>query len=69
MATGQVLVMHDLLGIYDKPPKFSRMFGSIGRLTEQALESYVGAVQDQSFPSPGHTVCVIDRCGFGFGCS
>ncbi|ANJ66732.1 3-methyl-2-oxobutanoate hydroxymethyltransferase [Halothiobacillus diazotrophicus] len=48
---GQVLVLHDLLGLNDHPPRFVRDFlrgrGSIG----QALTAYVAAVRDRSFPA------------------
>ena len=48
---GQVLVLHDMLGlIAGKPPRFVRNFmqGSAG--IEEAIRRYVTAVKDQSFP-------------------
>jgi 3-methyl-2-oxobutanoate hydroxymethyltransferase len=49
--SGQVLVLHDMLGLVaGKPPRFVRNFmqGSAG--IEEAIRRYVGAVKDQSFP-------------------
>jgi 3-methyl-2-oxobutanoate hydroxymethyltransferase len=49
--SGQVLVLHDMLGlIAGKPPRFVRNFmqGSAG--IEDAIRRYVAAVKDQSFP-------------------
>ncbi|MGE5153724.1 MAG: 3-methyl-2-oxobutanoate hydroxymethyltransferase [Bdellovibrio bacteriovorus] len=53
---GQVLVLHDLLGLTPgRPPSFSRDFlkgrGSVG----EALAAYVAAVRDRSFPGPDET--------------
>lgn len=48
---GQVLVMHDMLGInLGKPPKFVRNFMSGSDGIEHALRAYVHAVKDGSFP-------------------
>jgi 3-methyl-2-oxobutanoate hydroxymethyltransferase len=50
---GQVLVLHDMLGLAGgTPPRFVRNFmeGSAG--IAQALRRYVAAVKDRSFPDP-----------------
>jgi len=48
---GQVLVLHDMLGIHlGKPPKFVRNFMAGASGVEQALQAYVRAVKDGSFP-------------------
>ena len=50
-AAGQVLVMHDMLGInLGKTPKFVRNFISNTGGVQQAFQSYVQAVKDGSFP-------------------
>ena len=49
---GQVLVMHDLLGIEDRmAPKFVRKYAEIGNDSAAAVERYVCDVRDGSFPS------------------
>ncbi len=49
---GQVLVWHDLLGMEDRmAPKFVRRFGNVGVEAQAAVERYVAAVRDESFPS------------------
>jgi len=52
---GQVLVLHDVLGLTEKPPRFSRCFldGAVG--IQAALAAYVNAVRDGSFPSSDET--------------
>jgi 3-methyl-2-oxobutanoate hydroxymethyltransferase len=52
--SGQVLVLYDMLGLYPRPPKFSKNFlaGSDG--IEAAVRSYVAAIKDGSFPSAEH---------------
>ena len=53
---GQVLVMHDMLGVnLGRPARFVKNFLSDGRSIEQAFEAYVAAVKDGSFPAPEHT--------------
>jgi 3-methyl-2-oxobutanoate hydroxymethyltransferase len=53
--SGQVLVLYDLLGIYPgKPPKFARNFLAGADGVQAAVERYVKAVKDGSFPAPEH---------------
>jgi 3-methyl-2-oxobutanoate hydroxymethyltransferase len=48
---GQVLVMHDMLGVnLGKPPKFVRNFMAGSDGIEQALRAYVQAVKEGTFP-------------------
>ena len=48
---GQVLVMHDMLGInLGKNPKFVRNFMTGSPSVQAAMEAYVAAVKDGSFP-------------------
>ena len=49
---GQVLVLHDMLGLNQGfKPKFLRHFASLGVQVKEAVENYVEAVKDSSFPS------------------
>ncbi len=50
----QVLVMHDLLGMNPRPPRFVRNFLSSGGSIQGALEAYSNAVREGSFPGPEH---------------
>jgi 3-methyl-2-oxobutanoate hydroxymethyltransferase len=62
---GQVLVLQDLLGIYSGPankkpsefksPRFVRNFLKDTNSIQSAVENYVKAVKDQSFPSTEHS--------------
>jgi 3-methyl-2-oxobutanoate hydroxymethyltransferase len=53
---GQVLVLYDLLGITPgKRPVFSRNFLEDAADIPQALQAYVKAVKDGSFPGPEHS--------------
>jgi len=54
--SGQVLVLHDLLGIFPgKKAKFVRNFMDGATSIQQAVENYVRAVKDGSFPGPEHS--------------
>lgn len=54
--SGQVLVLHDMLGIYPgKSPKFVRNFMQGASSIPEALVTYVNAVKDKSFPSTEHS--------------
>jgi 3-methyl-2-oxobutanoate hydroxymethyltransferase len=50
---GQVLVLHDMLGLAGaKAPRFVRNFMQGSASIEDAILRYVAAVKDQSFPDP-----------------
>ena len=54
--SGQVLVLYDLLGIFPgKKAKFVRNFMDGASGIQQAVEHYVRAVKDGSFPGPEHS--------------
>lgn len=48
---GQVLVLHDMLGITPRAPRFSQSFMQEGRTIPQAIRAYVEAVKGGSFPA------------------
>jgi 3-methyl-2-oxobutanoate hydroxymethyltransferase len=53
---GQVLVLHDLLGLQaDLQPRFVRRFGEIGRQTRDAVAAFAAAVRSGAFPADEHT--------------
>ena len=50
---GQVLVLHDLLGLNEKfKPKFVRQFMNGAKMIREAVESYRVDVQEARFPRP-----------------
>lgn len=53
---GQVLVLHDMLGlsITGRAPKFVRNFMAGQESIQAAIQSYVAAVKNQSFPAAEH---------------
>jgi len=49
---GQVLVLHDLLGLEDRlAPKFVRRYAELGKTAREAIADFVSDVRDGSFPS------------------
>ena len=63
--SGQVLVLQDLLGIYNgsaskkpedyKAPRFAKNFLKDTRSIQEAVAAYVKAVKDKSFPALEHS--------------
>jgi 3-methyl-2-oxobutanoate hydroxymethyltransferase len=54
--SGQVLVMHDMLGATQgRRPRFVRDFMQAGSTLKEALEAYVSAVKQRKFPADQHT--------------
>ncbi len=63
--SGQVLVIQDLLGIYSGPaqkapaeykaPRFAKNFLTESGSIQKAIESYVHAVKQKTFPAPEHS--------------
>ena len=52
---GQVLVLHDMLGLYPgRKGRFVRDFMAEHKSIEDAVRAYVAAVKDGSFPAPEH---------------
>jgi 3-methyl-2-oxobutanoate hydroxymethyltransferase len=47
----QVLVLHDLLGIYPHSPSFAKRFGEIGQAAVDALRNYASEVRENTFPA------------------
>ena len=50
----QVMVLHDILGISPRIPRFVRIFMEGADSIESAIQNYVGAVKDGSFPAAEH---------------
>ncbi|HEY4346741.1 MAG TPA: 3-methyl-2-oxobutanoate hydroxymethyltransferase [Gaiellaceae bacterium] len=58
---GQVLVWHDLLGLYaGQSPRFVKRYAELADEIRTALESFVGEVRDGSFPEDRHTYSIPD---------
>lgn len=52
---GQVLVIHDILGLYDKvQPKFAKRYLSLSEDIQKAVEDYKSDVETSKFPSKEH---------------
>jgi 3-methyl-2-oxobutanoate hydroxymethyltransferase len=58
---GQVLVFHDLLGLYEgKAPRFVKRYADLATETRAALERYAADVRSGAFPSDEHTYSIPD---------
>ncbi len=59
---GQVLVLHDLLGLHDgRSPRFVKRYAEIGAAIEDALARYAADVRARSFPGDEHTYGIPDE--------
>jgi 3-methyl-2-oxobutanoate hydroxymethyltransferase len=52
---GQVLVMHDLLGLSDWSPSFVKQYANLGALTSQAARAFAEEVANAKFPDDEHS--------------
>lgn len=53
---GQVLVIHDLVGLYDRfTPKFVKQYARINEPVIEALARYKEEVENRSFPTEAHS--------------
>jgi 3-methyl-2-oxobutanoate hydroxymethyltransferase len=58
-ADGQVLVFHDLLGIYGgHAPRFTKRFAEVRRTMVEGMQAYAGEVRSGRFPEAEHTYSV-----------
>ncbi len=59
---GQVLVWHDLLGLYEgHAPRFVKRYASLATEIEQAVGAYVADVRGRRFPEDVHTYAIPDE--------
>ena len=52
---GQVLVFHDLLGFFDKSPKFVKRYLEGKKLFKNAISQFIEEVKEEIFPTEKHT--------------
>ncbi|HJS96692.1 MAG TPA: 3-methyl-2-oxobutanoate hydroxymethyltransferase, partial [Solirubrobacteraceae bacterium] len=56
---GQVLVFHDLLGIYDgHAPRFAKRYGELRDQMVAGVAAYAAEVRSGAFPAPEHTYSI-----------
>lgn len=53
--SGQVLVFHDIIGLYENTPRLARQFLPGGELITNAIKAYGDAVETRQFPEEKHT--------------
>jgi 3-methyl-2-oxobutanoate hydroxymethyltransferase len=59
---GQVLVTHDLLGLFDRfTPKFVKKYANLHKEIAQAFAGYRSDVEARAFPAAEHTIDMPDR--------
>ena len=59
---GQVLVFHDLLGIYDgHAPRFAKRFADIRAQMVAGVTEYASEVRSRAFPAAEHTYSIDDE--------
>jgi 3-methyl-2-oxobutanoate hydroxymethyltransferase len=49
---GQVLVAEDMLGLFDRVPKFVKRFGEMQEHVDEAVKKYADDVRARAFPGP-----------------
>ncbi|MCD6584345.1 MAG: 3-methyl-2-oxobutanoate hydroxymethyltransferase [Desulfobacteraceae bacterium] len=53
---GQILVIHDLLGITDRRlPKFVKQYASLRQQATDGIKAYISDVENKTFPSKDHS--------------
>jgi 3-methyl-2-oxobutanoate hydroxymethyltransferase len=59
---GQVLVWHDLLGLYEgRAARFVKRYADVGDVIRMALEAYAEDVRARRFPEEQHTYAIPDE--------
>lgn len=61
---GQVLVWHDLLGLYENVPPFVKKYADLRDMIGLALEDYKNEVKEGKFPAPKHYWEFLDKDDF-----
>jgi 3-methyl-2-oxobutanoate hydroxymethyltransferase len=56
---GQVLVLHDMLGIYPgRAPRFAKQYAELRSAMLGAVSDYADEVRTRRFPTPEHTFSI-----------
>jgi 3-methyl-2-oxobutanoate hydroxymethyltransferase len=56
LCDGQILVTHDLLGIFDQfKPKFVKQYAQVNEIMLNAFKEYKKDVEEGTFPGPEHS--------------
>lgn len=56
---GQILVLHDLLGLgIDPSPKFVKQYTNLANETQKAVNNYIQEVRNETFPDAEHSYTV-----------
>jgi 3-methyl-2-oxobutanoate hydroxymethyltransferase len=59
---GQVLVWHDLVGLYDgRAARFVKRYADVGEVVRNALERFAAEVRAGSFPEESHTYAIPEE--------
>jgi 3-methyl-2-oxobutanoate hydroxymethyltransferase len=58
--TGQVLVLHDMLGLYERSPKFAKRYADLGTAIVDAVRAFKGDVDAHAFPAPENSFVMDD---------
>ena len=59
---GQVLVFHDMLGLYEgRSPRFVKRYAELADAARAALEAYADEVRSGAFPQESHTYAMPDE--------
>lgn len=59
---GQVLVTHDLLGLFERfTPKFVKKYVNLSLVISQAIEEYKDEVTQGKFPTPKHSFTITEE--------
>ena len=59
---GQVLVWHDLLGLYEgRAPRFVKQYADLSTEIKRAVSAYVADVRERRFPEEQHTYAMPDE--------
>lgn len=57
---GQVLVLHDMLGLFEKTPKFAKRYADMAQTMQEAIETYRDEVRGRQFPALAHSFSIDD---------
>ena len=60
---GHVVVMHDILGLSSRPPKFAPHLADIGDAIKQAFEKYKGMIESGEYPKSEHVYSMLAPSG------
>lgn len=58
---GQILLSHDILGVYENPPPFAKLYANLNKTITDAFVAFRDEIRSSKYPSEKHTIHMDEK--------